>query len=342
MAVSKPYRLEVKVLDASRYKSADPAERKAYAAQLVQGLMQDGFVKIVNHGIPRSVIEEAMATSKRFFSLPDSVKRQIEHVPGPDPQRGWSRVGSESTAKLFGALKENGEVITDTDSKEHFDIGPPTDLKFPNRWLYESEVPAMKAFLEDFYERLHETSMDILAAMELGLGLSAGTFTDRCDQRASELRLNHYPEVVMEHAPREVSRVWPHYDLGIITCLFQDSVGGLEIEDRNHADRFETVDPDPASPDELILNISETFERWTNGIFKAGLHKVRLPPALERTRQTGKELVVPERYSIPFFVKASHETCVGPMDEFISEKRPPMFQPLTALEYQMQRLAKAY
>lgn len=59
-----------------------------------------------------------MTKSKKFFELPEPTKRQIEYVPGPYPQRGWSRVGSESTAKLFGALnKSNGKVITDTDSK---------------------------------------------------------------------------------------------------------------------------------------------------------------------------------------------------------------------------------
>lgn len=59
-----------------------------------------------------------ISKSKKFFELPEPTKRQIEYVPGPYPQRGWSRVGSESTAKLFGALnKSNGKVITDTDSK---------------------------------------------------------------------------------------------------------------------------------------------------------------------------------------------------------------------------------
>jgi isopenicillin N synthase-like dioxygenase len=48
-----------------------------------------------------------------------------------------------------------------------------------------------------------------------------------------------------------------------MTCLFQDSTGGLEIEDRAHRGQFHRVSPGRRS--ELIVNSSETLERWTNG-----------------------------------------------------------------------------
>lgn len=38
--------------------------------------------------------------SKRFFTLPTSEKVKIANDPGPHPQRGWSRIGMEQTAKL--------------------------------------------------------------------------------------------------------------------------------------------------------------------------------------------------------------------------------------------------
>ena len=182
--------------------------------------------------------------------------------------------------------------------------------------------------------------MTILEAMELALDLRPGLFTEKCQGRASELRFNHYPEVAISRPSQDFSRVWPHTDLGVITCLFQDSVGGLEIEDRSQEGKFEAVDP--ISPDELIVNISETFELWTNGVIRAGLHNVKLPQALKSSRGTGEELIVPERFSIPFFVKADRDAYVGALDEFVSESRPSAYPARTALEYHMQRLAKAY
>lgn len=73
----------------------------------------------------------------------------MAYSPRPYPQRGWSEVGSESAAKLFGALNAKGVKIDVTDNKvwysnsrfesslrrqEHFDMGGITDAEFPNRW----------------------------------------------------------------------------------------------------------------------------------------------------------------------------------------------------------------
>lgn len=196
----------------------------------------------------------------------------------------------------------------------------------------------MRAFLEDFYNRCHDISMTILSAMEMALNVGPGSFTSRCSGGASELRLNHYPQLTMDADPRDIHRVWPHTELGVITCLFQDGVGGLEIEDRTVEGRFEAVEP--KSPDELILNISETFERWTNGVVKAGVHIVRLPEGMKNENKG--ETLVPERFSIPFFVKADRDACVGALKEFVSEDRPARFEDMTAVEYHLQRLAKAY
>jgi isopenicillin N synthase-like dioxygenase len=199
----------------------------------------------------------------------------------------------------------------------------------------------MRAFLEDFYDRCHEFAMSVLEAVEIALEVPAGSFTSRCSERADELRLNHYPAMHLSQGAPDVNRVWPHTDLGIITCLFQDDVGGLEVQDRRFENKFEPVTPGPRN--EIVVNISETFERWTNGVVSAGLHDVRLPPHLKNaSRSEGDALVVPERYSIPFFVKADRNACVGPLKEFVSESRPAAYEPMTALEYHMQRVAKAY
>lgn len=41
-----------------------------------------------------------------FFQMPEEIKMKIMHPPGPDPQRGWSRKGLETTSKL---RKENAQ-----------------------------------------------------------------------------------------------------------------------------------------------------------------------------------------------------------------------------------------
>ena len=116
--------------------------------------------------------------------------------------------------------------------------------------------------MEDSFTRCHKVALLLLSALEVSLSLPAGSFTDKCGQEAGELRLNYYPTLVQTNTS-SVNRAWAHTDLGVITCLFQDSIGGLEIEDRAHRGQFHRVWPGRRS--ELVVNSSETLERWTNG-----------------------------------------------------------------------------
>ena len=137
-------------------------------------------------------------------------------------------------------------------------------------------------------------------------------------------------------AEGKVKRTWPHTDFGIITLLFQDTVGGLELEDRSQPGTFAPVLPgNPDGPTEMVVNISDTFQRWTNNVIKAGVHQVSVPPTMKgRT-----EGFCPERYSGIFFFKAHRDTSAGPLPHFVTEKRPAAYDEITALQYQ-QRMTK--
>ena len=179
--------------------------------------------------------------------------------------------------------------------------------------------------------------LNIMKAMEIGLRVEPGTLVQRCMPASSEIRLNHYPQVDLAKLRGGiVKRTWPHTDFGIITLLFQDTVGGLELEDRNHPETFVPVKPgDPNALTELVVNISDTFQRWTNGVIRAGLHQVDVPASMKRMRSG----VCPDRYSSIFFFKADRDTSVGPLPQFVTPERPAVYDECTALQYQ-QRMTK--
>lgn len=185
-------------------------------------------------------------------------------------------------------------------------------------------------------------SLQIIAAVEVGLDLPEGCLVDRCRQDASEIRLNHYPAISLERlADGQVKRTWPHTDFGIITLLFQDDVGGLELEDRTRPGIFVPVTPaPPGGPTEMVVNISDTFQRWTNGVIKAGVHQVSPPPTYCKSG-TNKGML-PERHSCVFFAKASRDTSVGPLPQFVSDENPAQYDEITALEYQQRMTSQLY
>ncbi|KND86888.1 Flavonol synthase/flavanone 3-hydroxylase [Tolypocladium ophioglossoides CBS 100239] len=330
--------MDLPTLDFSLFKHGSDAESRKLAKTLVQSFRDHGFVKLINHGLPEDAVKAYMAAAVEFFVLPTESKMKISNARGPNPQRGFSWVGAEQTSKL---RKENliGQTSWDelTDAREHFDAGPPGDTEFPNKWPSEDELPGFQKLIESCYLQFQNICLDLMSAMEVGLDLPNGTLVERCKPASSEMRLNHYPPTnLRELAEGKVKRTWPHTDFGIITLLFQDSIGGLELEQRSQPGTFAPVLPgNPNGPTEMVVNISDTFQRWTNDVIKAGVHQVTVPPTMKGLT----EGLCQERYSGIFFFKAHRDTSAGPLPHFVTEKRPAVYDEITALQYQ-QRMTK--
>nr|L0E2Q1.1 RecName: Full=2-oxoglutarate-dependent dioxygenase phqC; AltName: Full=Paraherquamide biosynthesis cluster protein C [Penicillium fellutanum]AGA37270.1 2OG-Fe(II)-oxygenase [Penicillium fellutanum] len=333
------------IVDASRFISGSPTEQRAFAVELVDSVRRCGFVKVINHGLSDELIDELFAwcqsshvvQNERFFAIDPEQKLAVVNPPGPSPQRGWSCVGAEKASRLFSRGQTSLDLTDARRNQEHFDAGSPSDTKWPSRWPDEAVIPGFKAFLEDFYVRSHQAALLILEALEMGLNLPAGVLKSRCGGCASELRLNNYPEIDIEELRRgKISRIHPHADLGVITCLFQDGLGGLELEHRSHAGSFLPVPPGARS--EMVVNISETFQLWTNNVITAGIHQVTVPPEM-KTRTEGR---ISARRSCAFFLKANGDASVAPLPQFVTQERPAAYSEMTALDYHQKRLATAY
>ncbi|KAI4145028.1 MAG: hypothetical protein L6R39_003947 [Caloplaca ligustica] len=190
------------------------------------------------------------------------------------------------------------------------------------------------------FEELEKVAADIMSALETALALAPGTLLSNMTNagNASELRLLHYPSIPLQEIQKgTVSRIWPHFDLGVITLLFQDgNYGGLEFEDRSQrtGDKvFHRVECGDVV--EMVVNVSETLQRWTNGRLPAGLHRVNIPEGLQSD-------VVPERFSVAYFCKADRDADVGALKEFVPEGEEAAYESITAIDYHRQRLKSAY
>ena len=200
-------------------------------------------------------------------------------------------------------------------------------------------MPGFREFMEGYYSICKRESLQIMQALEEALHLPAETFRERIagGLDASELRLNHYPPISLEDMRRgSTQRIWPHFDLGVITMLFVSSVGGLEVEDRQRHGSFIPVECE--SRYEMIVNISETLQRWTNEVLPAGLHRVTIP----RNMSDMAEGVIPERFSIAYLCKAHRSALVGSLPQFKSMESSEEYEDITAVEYHQKRLLAAY
>lgn len=223
------------------------------------------------------------------------------------------------------------------DAKESFDVGPQEDPLFPNIWPDEQDLPGFRDFMNSYFQQCHDVHMGILRSLESALGLSDGRFVSLCCRNETELRLTNYPEIDVDSLrDGKRNRITEHTDFGTITLLWQDSTGGLEVEDQYKPGLFIPVEGRDMS--EMIVNVGDTLQRWTNDTMYSVNHRVTIPVSM-RERNTG---IIAARKSIAFFGKANRDASLRCLPEF-SRTRPARFdEDVTALEYNQRMVEKTY
>lgn len=229
---------------------------------------------------------------------------------------------------------------TDDSNQESFDMGDKSDPLWDNRYPSEAALPEFRNFMDDFYATCHSTYTLILRAIERGFALK-GLSVSIVDSgvNSSELRLNYYPTVDVRSVRGGThTRISEHTDFGMVTLLFQDSVGGLEVADHVNEGQFISVEPE--SKTEILANVGDSLERLTNGYLKSISHRVTVPKSL----MDAEDGLLRERYSFAYFGKAERERSLKPLGAFVDEDggRPAKWGDVTAHEWNQIKLGLSY
>lgn len=137
-------------------------------------------------------------------------------------------------------------------------------------------------------------------------------------------------------AENKGQRAWAHTDFDLITVLVQDAAGGLEIEDREKPRTF--IPTSREHPTEFAVYISDTMESLTNGFLRAALRQVAFPMGMNDDEAS----VLPERYSVASFIKASRDTSAGPLPQFVDSEHSAKYERMTAMELHRKRVRQLY
>jgi len=220
----KTAEMQIPVIDFQPFTAGNSATREAVAQQVYQAGREIGFMYLKNPGIPPQLIEALFTQSQSFFNLPLEVKQQL----------AWS--DEVSNRGYVGMERERLDPDKPGDLKEAFNVGK-EDSRYDaaaamriNKWL-----PEYKGFRHDvlaFWDACCEVAASVLQAFAIALQVPEDFFTTKHDQQNHTLRLLHYPPIERSPKPGQV-RAGVHSDYGSITLLFQDRVGGLEVQTRS-------------------------------------------------------------------------------------------------------------
>ncbi|MES2711310.1 MAG: 2-oxoglutarate and iron-dependent oxygenase domain-containing protein [Pseudomonadota bacterium] len=315
--------LDVPVIDVGPFRGGDAATRQAIAAQVGAAIDGIGFLVITGHGVPPELIARTQALSNAFFDLPMEEKLRVLR-PAPDITRGYIPLEAESVGRsqgldVPGDLNESLMVgPVDVQDTPYF-FGPAAGRHFhPNLW---PERPAeLREVYEAYFRAMGALAEDLMAMFALALGLKGEFFADKIDRHISRLRVRNYPAPETPPKPGQL-RAGVHADYGSLTILrAQDKPGGLQV--CNRAGDWVDV---PIAPDSYIVNIGELMARWTNGRWRATLHRVVNPPAASAAAS--------RRLSLVFFHNPNYDAPVAALPGTVEEGAAPNFPPTTSGEH---------
>tara|TARA_Y100000768_G_scaffold362689_1_gene321692 strand:- start:795 stop:1775 length:981 start_codon:yes stop_codon:yes gene_type:complete len=261
-----------------------------------------GFFTVTNHGIPITKILSLISVCKKFFHLSNDEKIKIA------PKK-WN----PNTNTIY-----RGYFPSEVNGKEGLDIGDPrltkdmSDLIKKDKFEVNHDMsfldPQWQIIINDYFDRIHNLGIlifkTIISAYSNNTNLADEAFIR--PKTLSTLRFNYYPK---QEKPVEVSAqdgvalgCETHVDSGIMTILYQDKKGGLQVQNRHTLEWYDV----PHDPNAFVINTGLALEYLTNGRMKATNHRVLFNQE--------------ERISIPFFFEPSYDFKLDPKYLDITEK----------------------
>lgn len=292
----------------------DPSGRDAFVKKYGDALRELGFVAIEGYGIDDALFAQSYDVFRRFFALPEDVKKKYE-VPETGRARGYTSFGVEHA-------KDNAKP----DLKEFFHVGralPPEDpfasRLVPNVW--PEEIPELRKVCDALFRKLDEVSYKCLEALSIYLGAEPSFLRDMAVRGNTVHRFIHYPVCDGFDEPG-VMRAAQHEDINLMTLLPPADESGLEVLTRDG-----TWLPIHAIPGQIIADTGDMMSRLTNDVIPATTHRVVNP--------TGEPK---PRYSMPFFVHPNFDVTLEVMKPCLAPGEAPKYAPINNHDFLLQRL----
>ncbi len=300
---------QIPVIDFSKLRSDDIIVRQRVIQEIYRACSEVGFMYLQNFGMSHDLIEQVFNRSRDFFDLPLEVKQKL----------AWS--DEFSNQGYVGIERERLNSSNPGDLKEAFNISRlRKNISNINR-----EISLINdACIVEFFNACTEVALRVLEAFAVALELPTDFFAKNHDQNHHTLRSLHYPPLQIPPKPGQL-RAGEHSDYGSITLLFQDGIGGLEVQ--KACGEWVAA---PAIPNTAIVNTGDLMQRWTNHVFCSTKHRVMIPDDAKVNKS---------RYSIAFFCHPNDDTEIACLP---CVKGMPMYSPISAGEYLLQRLQATY
>ncbi len=271
--------------------SATPRARLEVARQIDAAARAYGFFYVTNHGVNAGLIARLVQLSRDFFKLDRAEKMSIPMSAGGTAWRGFFPLAGELTSGRPD-WKE-GLYLGQELGPDHPRVRDGVILHGPNLW------PALDGFRETvlaYIDAMEQLGHALMRGIALGLGLPEAYFQEHgTADPLLLLRLFNYPSLPVPQGSSTQWGVGEHTDYGLLTMLWQDDVGGLQLRTDSG-----WIDAPPVQGT-FVCNIGDMLDRMTGGRLRSVPHRVAI-------NTSGRD-----RLSIPLFFDPDFATLVQPV-----------------------------
>ncbi|KAK7340689.1 hypothetical protein VNO77_21399 [Canavalia gladiata] len=267
-------------------------DRDDIIRNIIESSAEYGFFQVINHGVPKEVVDNALRIFKEFHAM--SAEEKIRES-SKDPNK---------SCKLYTSSGRNCADVARywKDSLQH--PCPPSG-QFLQFWPQKPQ--GYREAIGAYTQELRTLGLKILDLISERLGLGPKVFNG--DHSASPLVISHhYPPCPEPSLTLGTSR---HKDPNILTILLQQAdISALQVFKDG---AWIPVEPIPHA---FVVNIGFMLQIISNGRLVGAEHRVITNSNTSRN-------------TIAYFINPTKETIIEPAKPLISATSPPLYQTMT-------------
>ncbi|CAL4957011.1 unnamed protein product [Urochloa decumbens] len=270
---------ELPVVDLGRL--LDPRLSKEELANLGHACQHWGYFQLINHGVPKEVIQDVRRDIAEFFRLPLEAKKACAQLPDDIQGYGQGFVFSE-TQKLDWA-----DMI-------YLKLRP---VESRSMRFWPAQPPSLRGSVDRFSAAAAEVTASLLRFMAAEMGVEPERLMEKFGAQPQTMKVTYYPPCRLAG---DVLGLSPHTDACALTLLLHvNDVPGLQI--RRDDGKWHAVEPLEGA---FVVNVGDTLEMLSNDKYKSVEHRVAVHPD-------------EERISAAMFHQLLPNTTVGPLPELV-------------------------